>query len=377
MEEKPSITVSEDDQIVIDNFLRMFDANTYADLQGEALTNLDYIFYDKKKTGWISKLTKERAEYITQLADAIKSPAQIFEIETHLALSRYYISSFSENEVEKWVFVAFRKHGTWSGSTGFVTDLQYIKNATQSAKLVYVAKKMSPFSVPRLGALSPLAGSSSDINIIAPQSTKVKDSKMEIKRKILPISQVKILEENGEMYLVGYANTKNKADRYGDIPTVYRAKRDFVYDLAAYIKNPVVLLDHDNSIKSVAGSMVQIAEDGNGLPFKMRFSMSDYPPVKHARTVYTEGHARGISIAGRFHFEDSDHPDHLTLAEIYEISLVAVPADPDGLADPVEPPAAEPPKAAEPEAVKPAEPEAPAFNEVINVLKAATAAIKK
>ena len=134
----------------------------------------------------------------------------------------------------------------------------------------------------------------------------------------------------------GYANTKNQADRYGDVPSVYKAKRDYVYDLKEYLKNPVLLIDHVNSIDHIAGSMTEIREDERGLYFKAKFSGSDYPVVQHARRIYTEGHAKGISIAGRFHYENPDAPNQLTLAEIYEISLVAVPADPDALAEAVQ-----------------------------------------
>lgn len=154
--------------------------------------------------------------------------------------------------------------------------------------------------------------------------------------KILPIEGGKITQENGAVYLEGYANTKGQADRYGDIPTVYKAKRDYVYDLKEYLKNPVLLVDHVNTIDHVAGSMSEIREDARGLFFKAKFSNSDNPVVVHARKVYVEGHARGISIAGKFHYENPDAPNQLTLAEIYEISLVAVPADPSALAEAVQ-----------------------------------------
>lgn len=155
--------------------------------------------------------------------------------------------------------------------------------------------------------------------------------------KILPIGDCKVSTgRDGVCYLCGYANTKGVADRYGDVPTVYKTKRDYVYDLKEYLKNPVVLIDHHNAVDHVAGSMVDIKEDGKGLWFKAKLSASDYPVVAHARQVYSEGHAKGISIAGKFEFENPDQPTHLTLAKIYEISLVAVPADPNALAEAVE-----------------------------------------
>ena len=148
---------------------------------------------------------------------------------------------------------------------------------------------------------------------------------------------MKITESpDGLVYLQGYANTKNQPDRYGDIPTVFQKKRDYVYELKNFAKNPVLLIDHVNKIDHLAGSVVNIREDEKGLYFKALFSTSSHPIVAHARHIYKEGHAKGISIAGRFHYEDSRNPNNLTLAEIYEISLVAVPADPNSLAAAVE-----------------------------------------
>ena len=153
---------------------------------------------------------------------------------------------------------------------------------------------------------------------------------MELSYKVLPIFECKATEAGGNIYLEGYANTKGVADRYGDVPTCF--KRPYCYDLSEYQKNPVLLIDHVNKTDHVAGSMEIIKEDEKGLYFKARFSKSEHPNVAQARTVYSEGHAKGISIAGRFMHEDDENPEHLTLAKIYEISVVPVGADPNALA---------------------------------------------
>ena len=149
--------------------------------------------------------------------------------------------------------------------------------------------------------------------------------------KTFDISNLKISEENGQVVVRGYANTKNKADRYGDIPTVFSSLRNYVYELTEFKKNPVMLLDHYNKVSNIAGSFTEIEEDDIGLRIKAVFSNSDLPEVKHARTVYLEGHAKAFSIAGKWQYEDKDHKDHLTYAEIYHISPVGVGADPDAL----------------------------------------------
>lgn len=164
----------------------------------------------------------------------------------------------------------------------------------------------------------------------------IKGTKKNPAVKILAIEEPKITEKDGLTILEGYANTKNVADRYGDIPTIYSKKRTFVYKLDEFKKNPVLLIDHVNKIDHLAGSITHIKEDSKGLYFKAVFSTSSHPVIAHARHIYKEGHAKGISIAGKFHFEDIQNPEHLTLAEIYEISLVAVPADPNSLAQAME-----------------------------------------
>lgn len=158
----------------------------------------------------------------------------------------------------------------------------------------------------------------------------------EIAVKIAAIEGFKIAKKGGKLYLSGYANTKNTADRYGDVPTVLASKRNFVYDVSEYKKNPVMLIDHCNQTDHIAGSMIELLEDEHGLKFEACFSDSDLPLIKHARTIYAEGHAKALSIAGRFYFEDDKNPTHLTLAKIYEISLVPVPADPNALASAME-----------------------------------------
>lgn len=151
-------------------------------------------------------------------------------------------------------------------------------------------------------------------------------------KKILAVEQCSIKAEDGVITLKGYANTKGQADRYGDVPTVFSQLRSYVYELGEFRKNPVMLIDHMNSVERIAGSYKVLKEDEVGLYFEAEFSKSNFPPIAHARQVYAEGHAKALSIAGRWYFEDKEHPERLTYAEIFEISLVGVGADPNALA---------------------------------------------
>lgn len=152
-----------------------------------------------------------------------------------------------------------------------------------------------------------------------------------LQRKVLDIVDMKIEEKDGNLYISGYANTKNSEDRYGDIPTVFTPLRNFVYDMTEFKKNPVMLVNHVNKVENIAGSYIEFREDERGLYVVGKFSNSDFPLIKHARTVYQEGHGKAFSISGYFYWEDKDNPQHLTLVELFEISLVAIGADPNAL----------------------------------------------
>jgi HK97 family phage prohead protease len=155
--------------------------------------------------------------------------------------------------------------------------------------------------------------------------------------KTLPLENIKAgTDDAGNVYVEGYANTKGHPDRYGDIPTVFGAIRSYIYDLTNFSKNPVGLLNHWNQAENIAGSFNPVLggaceEDEKGLRVRFVFSNSDYPPVAHVRTLAQEGHWRAFSIGGKWSYEDKDNPMHLTHAEIYEISLVGVGADPDAV----------------------------------------------
>lgn len=142
---------------------------------------------------------------------------------------------------------------------------------------------------------------------------------------------INIKASGDNYYISGYANTKNKEDRYGDIPM-----GDNVYDLKLFKKNPILLIDHNNSASSIAGIFTKIKEDANGLLFKARLmdiEDAHNPHVKHAISAYINGFGRALSIGGRWYYENPDNPKHLTKAVIHEISLVGVGADGLALTD--------------------------------------------
>lgn len=144
-------------------------------------------------------------------------------------------------------------------------------------------------------------------------------------KKAFVLTDFKEVETDGVLRISGYANNKHIADRYGDIPTEYN--RSYVYELEEYRRNPVLLMDHDHDVLHMVGSVTNIFEDEKGLYFEAEISNSDLPIIKHARQLIKEGHLKTVSIGGVWLYEDLQNPSHLTLAKIFEISLVSVPAD--------------------------------------------------
>lgn len=155
-------------------------------------------------------------------------------------------------------------------------------------------------------------------------------------KKLIEIEDFKVTEEGDSFYVTGYANTKNRADSYGDVPTNY--KDEPVYDLQRFKKNPVALVDHENSVGNIFGSFVigknATHEDEKGLRFKLRLMENPQTDIaKHAVEAYKSGFARSFSIGGQWQFGDKENPSHLTKAYIHEISGVAIGADSHALSD--------------------------------------------
>ena len=122
----------------------------------------------------------------------------------------------------------------------------------------------------------------------------------------------------------GYANNKNVADSYGDIPT-----GKSVYDIKRLRKNPVMLIDHRNSAGRIMGNFTKLKEDDKGLYFEAVLKPLDITHddfVKEVIQNYMSGFARALSIGGRWMYDRED-PSKLIKAYLHEISGVAVGAD--------------------------------------------------
>lgn len=128
----------------------------------------------------------------------------------------------------------------------------------------------------------------------------------------------------------GYLSTfwnVTPSDRQGD--RVLRGA--FAETIPRFMRNPILLLNHDNSVGSIGGRFTTVREDDRGL--YVEAILSDAPCNRSVRFDVVARHLRALSMAGIFYYEEDGHT--ISKVELWEGSLVATPANPDCLIVPV------------------------------------------
>jgi HK97 family phage prohead protease len=122
----------------------------------------------------------------------------------------------------------------------------------------------------------------------------------------------------------GYLSTfraTTERDRQGD----YVEPGAFRDTIAKFMRNPVLLTDHRNSVGNLAGHFVAMREDKTGLLFEA--VLSNAPGVTDVRFKIVEGMLRSVSMGGVFHYKDDGHG--IFKVDLWEGSLTPIPANPD------------------------------------------------
>lgn len=124
----------------------------------------------------------------------------------------------------------------------------------------------------------------------------------------------------------GYGSTfkdTTPEDRDGD----YIMDGAFNNSIKRFRENPVMLTDHTRSVRNLMGHYEQISINDRGLAMKGVLTNSPHPDAVHTRYQIIEGSLKTLSIGGGFFYSD----DYKGIEEIdlYETSLVVVPANPD------------------------------------------------
>lgn len=149
--------------------------------------------------------------------------------------------------------------------------------------------------------------------------------------KAVPVmggAEGKTIVDYRDVVIEGFASTwgaHDKRDRGGD----YIARNAFDKTIREFMTNPVILRDHRNDTNSLAGSWEKVGLNPDGLA--VRGLISNAPGLVDTRFKLVERHLKGLSIGGIWYYS-SDEPGLIEEAELYEISLVAVPMNPEALA---------------------------------------------
>ncbi len=126
----------------------------------------------------------------------------------------------------------------------------------------------------------------------------------------------------------GYLSTfqgVTPSDRQGD----YVVRGAFNETIPAFMRNPVMLANHDNDVRSLVGSFTTVKEDEKGLYVEGKLSNSPAPFVKDVRFKVAEGHLKTMSMGGVFHYNEDGRG--IFKVSLWEGSLTPLPANPDAI----------------------------------------------
>ena len=136
-----------------------------------------------------------------------------------------------------------------------------------------------------------------------------------LKENLLEIKEVK---ENEFEVIV----STDTIDRSGESIT-----QDWI-DIKEYMKNPVVLVNHNYTVESIVWKTIKVWQDGNKTMAKWIFSQTN-PKAKLVQDLYNEGMLKAVSIW--FIPVERKNGDVITKSRMLEFSFVAVPCNPEAL----------------------------------------------
>ncbi len=125
----------------------------------------------------------------------------------------------------------------------------------------------------------------------------------------------------------GYLSTFRNQDRDGD----YVAPGAFQDGIAEFMKNPVLLVDHENRVDCIAGRFTKLAEDTKGLYFEARLTNSPAPWAADIRHKVANDELNTCSMGGFFTYDRSEGKSVIKEVALYEGSLTPIPANPEAV----------------------------------------------
>jgi HK97 family phage prohead protease len=120
--------------------------------------------------------------------------------------------------------------------------------------------------------------------------------------------------------------TKTSADRIGDY-VLPGAFTETISPLSAFMKNPISLVDHVNSVFMAAGAFKVIEERKDGLWGVVK--ITNAPNMADLRVRVVERVIRAMSMSGFFYYLEDGNG--IYKVDLFEGSFVAIPMNPDAL----------------------------------------------
>ena len=158
------------------------------------------------------------------------------------------------------------------------------------------------------------------------RKNKVERTKNE---NVTSLVTVKAVVDELEPFTLDFIGSSETVDRYGDI-----VKSDS-WILDHYLKNPVFLWGHNHHQLPVGKAIdVRVNKDESRLEFKIKFAVEESPFAAMVYKFYKNGFLNATSVGFRPHSVEYDKDlDAYVLSEneLYELSAVTVPANPDAL----------------------------------------------
>lgn len=140
------------------------------------------------------------------------------------------------------------------------------------------------------------------------------------RKKWTPVTSNGTVVDYRDVAINGYLSTFGNIDRDGEVVR----PGAFAESLQRFMANPVLLINHENDVRSLAGVFTKAVEDENGL--YVEAMLSNAPGNTDTRWKVVEGILRSLSMGGIFHYAEDGRT--IVRVDLWEGSLVAVPANP-------------------------------------------------
>lgn len=153
------------------------------------------------------------------------------------------------------------------------------------------------------------------------------DRDFQVKMREVKSEDSSMIDDYRDVIFDGYASTWNNTDRDGEVMVAGAFKET----IKSFMRNPVALKDHTNKVDNIVGHYEELREDAKGLYIRCR--ISNAPDCKSVRFKVVEGSLRAMSVAGLMYLDESGR--NIKQVILWEISLVAIPANPEALVETV------------------------------------------